>query len=317
MSLNRRDFVKICTGTVAGFGVSQMFHPAVRDALADTLTGERPAVLWLQGQGCTGCSVTLLNNVNPNIADILLKVISLEFHPTVMGCEGEQAIEHLRKVAEARKGKFFVVVEGAIPVGADGKYCIIGEAGHKEISMVDMVKELAPNAAAVLAIGTCAAFGGIPAAKGSETGAMGVADFLKKEGIATPVVNISGCPPQPDWIVGTLVLALGLIKEMGLQAGLAEVVKVLDKEGRPTPFYGQNVHNNCPYLKDFDNDKFCATFTQKDGCRYDLGCKGPSANCDSFKRHWNGGVNWCIANATCIGCTESDFPDGKSPFYSN
>lgn len=317
MSLNRRDFVKICTGTVAGFGVSQMFHPAVRDALAETLTGERPAVLWLQGQGCTGCSVTLLNNVNPTIADILLKVISLEFHPTIMGSEGEQAIQHMRKVAASQKGKFFVVVEGAIPVAADGKYCIIGEAEHKEITMVDMVKELAPDAAAILAVGTCAAFGGIPAAKGSETESMGVSAFLKKNNIATPVVNISGCPPQPDWIVGTLVLALGLIKEKGMEAGLAEVVKILDAEGRPTPFFGENIHNNCPYLKDYDNNKFCATFTQKDGCRYDLGCKGPSANCDSWKRPWNGGVNWCIANATCIGCTESDFPDGKSPFYSN
>ncbi len=317
MSLNRRDFVKLCTGTVAGFGVSQMFHPAIREALAETLTGERPPVFWLQGQGCTGCSVTLLNNVNPGIADILLKIISLDFHPTVMGSEGEQAIDFMRNTAAAKKGQYFVVVEGAIPLAHDGKCCVIGEACHKEITMVDMVKELAPNAAAVLAVGTCAAYGGIPAARGSETEAMGVSAFLAKNSIATPVVNIPGCPPQPDWIVGTIALALSLIKEKGLQEGSAEVVKILDSEGRPKPFFGRNVHENCPYLKDYDNAKFCATFTQKDGCRYDLGCKGPQANCDSFERKWNGGVNWCVANAVCIGCTESDFPDGKSPFYSN
>lgn len=316
MSLNRRDFVKLCTGTVAGFGVSQMFHPAIKEALAETLTGERPPVLWLQGQGCTGCSVTLLNSVNPGIADVLLKIISLDFHPTVMGCEGEQAIDFMRKVAEAKKGQYFVVVEGAIPQWKEGKCCVIGEAGHKELTMVDMVKELAPNAAAMLAIGTCAAYGGIPAAKGSQTESLGVASFLKQEKIATPVVNIPGCPPQPDWIVGTIALALKLVKEHGLEAGLGEVVKALDSQGRPMPFYGNNVHDNCPFLKDYDNAKMCPTFTNKDGCRYDLGCKGPQAHCDSYTRKWNG-VNWCVANAVCIGCTEPNFPDGTSPFYSN
>ncbi len=316
MSLERRDFIKLCTSTVAGFGISQMFHPAIRDALADTLTGARPPVLWLQGQGCTGCSVTLLNTVNPSIADVLLKIISLEFHPTVMAGEGEGAINHMNAVAAANKGKFFIVVEGAVPVEAKGRYCVIGEAQHKEITMVDALKDLAPNAAAVLAVGTCAAFGGIPAAKGSATGAMSVSAFLKKNNIKTPVVNISGCPPHPDWIVGTIAVALQLVKEKGLEAGLGEVVKLLDKEGRPVPFYGESTHEGCPHLKDYDAGKMCPTFTQKSGCRYDLGCKGPSANCDSFKRKWNG-VNWCVDNATCIGCTESDFPDGKSPFYSN
>ena len=91
---------------------------------------------------------------------------------------------------------------------------------------------------------------------------------------------------------------------------------LLDSEGRPLPFYGRNVHENCPYLGKYDEGKFSATFTEKDGCRYDLGCKGPGAYCDSFERKWNG-VNWCVANAICIGCTEPSFPDGQSPFYSN
>ena len=169
MSLSRRDFVKLCTGTVAGFGVSQMFHPLVQEALAQTLTGERPPVFWVQGQGCTGCSVTLLNSVHPSIADVLLKVISLEFHPTVMASEGEQAYEHMMNVASKYKGQYIYAVEGAVPVANDGKCCVIAEAGHKEITMTEATKELAANAAAVLAVGTCAAYGGIPAARGSET----------------------------------------------------------------------------------------------------------------------------------------------------
>ena len=316
MSLNRRDFVKLCTGTVAGFGVAQMFHPAVREALAGTLTGERPPVIWLQGQGCTGCSVSLLNNVNSSIADVLLKIISLEYHPTVMGGEGHDAYTHMMNIAKNFKGKFFLAIEGSIPLAKDGRYCVVAEEGHTEITMADLVKKLAPDAAAVLALGTCAAYGGIPAAKGSVTEAVGTGALLKQAGIKTPVVNIPGCPPQPDWIVGTIALALQKIKEKGLEAGLAEVVSLLDSEGRPLPFYGRNVHENCPYLGKYDEGKFSATFTEKDGCRYDLGCKGPGAYCDSFERKWNG-VNWCVANAICIGCTEPTFPDGQSPFYSN
>ena len=316
MALSRRDFVKLCSGTVAGFGVSQMFHPAIHEAFAQTLTGERPPVFWVQGQGCTGCSVTLLNSTHPSIADVLLKIISLEFHPTVMAAEGEGAYEHMMRVAEKFKGKFIFAVEGAVPVAHDGKCCVVAEADHHEVTMTEVTKVLAANAAAVLAVGTCAAYGGIPAGKGNETGAMGVSAFLKKEGIPAPVINIPGCPPHPDWIVGTIALALQKIKEKGLEAGLAEVVSLLDSEGRPLPFYGRNVHENCPYLGKYDEGKFSATFTEKDGCRYDLGCKGPGAYCDSFERKWNG-VNWCVANAICIGCTEPSFPDGQSPFYSN
>jgi hydrogenase small subunit len=293
-----------------------MFHPAVRDVLAETTNGARPPVIWLQGQGCTGCSVSILNTTHPAIAEVLLKVIGLQFHPTVMGGEGETAVGNLFNTAKNNKGKFFLAVEGSIPTEAEGKYCIVAEYGHKEYTMTDMVKNLAPDAAAVLAVGTCAAFGGIPAAEGSATGAKSVAAFLKENNIASPVVNLGGCPPHPDWIVGTIVLALKLIEEKGLAGGLGEVVKVLDADGRPKPFYGNNVHENCPYLKSYEDGKMCAAFTKKNGCRYDLGCKGPVSACDSYERGWNGGVNWCVANAVCIGCTEKDFPDGKSPFYS-
>ena len=174
MALSRRDFVKLCSGTVAGFGVSQMFHPAIHEAFAQTLTGERPPVFWVQGQGCTGCSVTLLNSTHPSIADVLLKIISLEFHPTVMAAEGEGAYEHMMRVAEKFKGKFIFAVEGAVPVAHDGKCCVVAEADHHEVTMTEVTKVLAANAAAVLAVGTCAAYGGIPAGKGNETGAMGV-----------------------------------------------------------------------------------------------------------------------------------------------
>ncbi len=315
MGLSRRDFVKLCTSSVAGYGVSTMFHPAIHKALAQTLTGERPPVIWIQGAGCTGCSVSILNSTHPMIADVLLKVISLEYHPTLMAGEGEGAVEYMFKIAEKFKGKFFLVVEGAVPVAEKGHYCVVAEVDHKEYTLTAMLDKLAPDAAAVLAVGTCAAYGGIPAGAGSVTECIGVSPYLQSQKINTPVVNISGCPPHPDWMVGTIVLALDTIKEKGLQDGLSAIVGLLDSQGRPTPFYGKNTHAECPYLQSFDYGKMCKTMTDKDGCRYHLGCKGPMAMCDSPKRRWNGKVNWCIENAVCIGCVEPDFPDGKSPFY--
>ena len=299
--VSRRNFLKTVTGTAAGIGISQVLNPALIQALEKGL--KRHPIIWIQGQGCTGCSVSLLNNVSPPIADVLLKVISLQFHPTVQASEGEIAMEHLYAVAEEYKGRFSLVIEGAIPVAEDGKYCIVGEIGHKEITMVDIVKELAPKAGSVLAIGTCAAYGGIPAAEGNVTGATGVMDFAKTEGIKTPVVNIPGCPPHPDWIVGSLLHLL--------EKGIPE----LDDDGRPTLFFGENIHDNCPRLAEYDEGELSETLSDPKGCRMDLGCKGPDTYADCYKRKWNDGLNWCVDNSVCIGCVEPGFPDGSSPFY--
>jgi len=299
--VSRRNFLKTVTGTAAGIGISQMFNPVLVSALEKAL--ETHPVLWIQGQGCSGCSVSLLNSVDPSILDVLLKVISLQFHPTVMASEGETALGNLYHIAEKYKGKFSLAVEGAIPMAADGKYCIIGELNHKEITMVDLVKDLGPKAGSVLAVGTCAAYGGIPAAEGSETGATGVVEFFKTYGIKTPVVNIPGCPPHPDWIVGSIAHLL--------TKGIPE----LDDDGRPTIFFGENIHDNCPRLDQYDAGEMSEKLSDPKGCRMDLGCKGPDTFADCYKRKWNSGTNWCVDNAVCIGCVEPGFPDAASPFY--
>ncbi|MBF0303929.1 MAG: hydrogenase small subunit [Desulfamplus sp.] len=300
-TLSRRTFLKGLTGTAAGIGLSQIFNPKLISAMTKGL--ETHPVLWIQGQGCTGCSVSLLNSVEPTIKKILLEIISLQYHPTIMASEGETALENMYRVAKEYKGKFSLAVEGAIPMAADGKYCISGEMNHKEITMLQMTKELGEMAGSVLAIGSCAAYGGIPAAKGNLTEATGVQGVFKKFGIKTPVVNIPGCPSHPDWIVGSIAHLL--------TKGIPEV----DENGRPLLFFGENIHENCPYLEYFDKDIFSATFTQKKGCRMELGCKGPDVNADCFRRRWNNGLNWCVENAVCIGCVEPGFPDAFSPFY--
>ena len=302
-SISRRTFLKAFTGTVAGIGISQMFNPVLVAALKKEL--ENHPVLWIQGQSCTGCSVSLLNSVEPGIKQILLDIISLQFHPTVMASEGETALKNLYKIAEEYKGKFSLVVEGAIPMASNGKYCICGELDHKEITMLDMTKDLGQKAGSVLAIGTCAAYGGIPAAKGNETGAAGVNTVFKMSGIKTPVVNIPGCPPHPDWIVGSIAHLL--------TKGLPKV----DANGRPILFFGENIHENCSYLEYFEKDIYSKTFTDKKGCRMELGCSGPDTYADCFQRKWNNNMNWCVENAICIGCVEPGFPDESSPFYQS
>lgn len=302
-AVSRRTFLKGLTGTAAGIGLSQMFNPALVSALQKGL--ENHPVLWIQGQGCTGCSVSLLNSVDPSIKKILLDIISLQYHPTVMASEGETALENLYRIAKEYKGKFSLAVEGAIPMAANGKYCICGELGHKEITMLEMTRELGEMAGSVLAIGSCATFGGIPAANGNLTEATGVQGVFKKYGIKTPVVNIPGCPSHPDWIVGSIAHLL--------TKGIPE----LDENARPLLFFGENIHENCPYLEYFDQDIYSKTFTDKKGCRMEIGCKGPEVYADCFRRRWNNGMNWCVENAVCIGCVEPGFPDNFSPFYES
>ena len=313
MELTRRDFVRICTGTVAGIGVSGMFHPFVRDVLAETLTGQRPPVFWVEGQGCTGCTVSLLNNAHPGIAKVLLEIIAMHFHPTIMAAEGQLAFQSMLDKSKEFNSQYVLIVEGSIPLKADGKYCVVGEVDHHEYTVAEITDILARSAAAVVAAGTCSSYGGVPAARGQQTQAVSVSQFLKMRGIPTPVINVPGCPPHPDWIVGTIGLGLQALATNTL--GLL-VKQGLDANGRPKAFY-KNVHMNCPHLSAFEAGHMVKTMSDKDGCRFSMGCKGPRSACDSFERKWNNGVNWCVNNATCIGCTSPTFPDGQSPFYVN
>lgn len=304
---SRREFIKLCSGTVAGLGISQVFNPALVAAMKKAVKNH--PVLWVQGQSCTGCSVSVLNSVDPSIKQVILEIISLDFLPTVMVSEGEMAMDYMYRIANEYKGKFTLVVEGAIPMAADGKYCIVGETkdgngNHKEVTMLDAIVDLGNKAGSVLAIGTCASYGGIPAAKGNVTGATGVGNVFKKNGIKTPLINIPGCPAHPDWIVGTIAYLL-----------TQNAIPELDADGRPKIFFGKNIHENCTYLSYYDEDEFCKTLSQEKGCRVKVGCKGMNSYADCYSRKWNSGVNWCIENAVCIGCVEPGFPDEMSPFY--
>jgi len=294
MALSRRDFLKLCGGSAAALGLSQTFVPEIAHALEKAAAGQ-PPVIWLAGSACSGCSVSLLNTVHPDIKDVLLKIISLRYHQTVMAASGDMAIEAIEKTYRDAPGKYLLLVEGSVATGADGLYNTIGEKGGKGITMLEWTRKLGQKAAATVSIGTCAAFGGIPAAPPNPTAAKPVTAVFKDAGIKTPVINVPGCPPHPDWMVGTLAHVL-----------LYGVPKV-DNLGRPVLFYGQTIHDNCPYRGYFDEGKF-AKHWGDEGCRFELGCKGPETHADCWLRQWNNGVNWCVRNAVCTGCVEPNYP---------
>jgi hydrogenase small subunit len=268
-------------------------------------------VIWVQGAGCTGCSVSVLNSVSPSIKNVLVdevipgQHVNLRFHPTVMAGQGNPAIEVLDNTAQHKKGGYVLVVEGSVPTAQGGIHCTIGEEKGEEVTLVSKVKSLASDALAVVALGTCATYGGIPAARPNLTQCLGVADVLIEANITTPVVNIPGCPPHPDWFVGTLasVLLFGLPKP-----------EDLDEVGRPKAFFGALIHDNCPRRAYYDENKFAKKLSDP-GCLYEIGCKGPVTYADCPIRLWNNGVNWCVGSgAPCVGCCEPGFPDLVSPF---
>jgi len=302
MGISRREFLKLCGVSGLTLGLSRPLLAEIVKALEEAASG-RPPVLWLHGSSDSGCSISLLNSVHPSIAEVLLQLISLKFHQTLMAASGELATSAIEEVLDKHAGEFILVIEGAIPTGIHGVFCTVGELEGVPMIFLDWVKMLAVEAQAVVAVGSCASFGGIPAAAPNPTECKSVEKILQESGITTPLINIPGCPAHPDWIVGTLFHVL--------RYGIPD----LDVLRRPRLFFGRLVHDKCPLRAQYDNREFAARPGER-GCRLLLGCRGPDARADCPTRLWNSGVNWCVlSGAICIGCTHPGFPDSVSPFY--
>lgn len=295
--ITRRQFMEFCTTVAVAMGMGPAFAPTVAQALT---AKKRPSVVYLHNAECTGCSEALLRTVEPFIDALILDTISLDYHETIMQASGEAANEALHKAITAPDG-YVCVIEGAIPV----KKPEWGKVAGK--TMLDHCREIAPKAKAVIAMGTCATFGGVQAAAPNPTGAMGINEALK--GLKVNAINIAGCPPNPINFVGTVVhlLTKGMPK--------------LDSHNRPVMFYGQTVHELCERRKYFDNGQFAKSFdseeAKKGWCLFELGCKGPNTynNCPKVKFNQ---TNWPVqAGHPCIGCSEPNFWDEMSPFYES
>jgi hydrogenase small subunit len=279
-------------------------------------------VLWITaGLSCDGDSVSVTAAMQPSIEDIVMGAIpglpKVHLHNPVLAYEvGDDFLKYWRAAAEDRLGAPFVlVVEGSIPneaIKAEGYWAALGTDPRtgQPITTCEWIDRLAPKALAVLAAGTCATYGGIHAMAGNPTGCMGLADYLgwnwrSKAGI--PIVNVPGCPVQPDNMTETLLYLLYQA------AGLAPMIP-LDDKLRPTWLFGKTVHEGCDRAGYYEQADFANEYGSPK-CLVKIGCWGPVVNCNVTKRGWMAGIGGCPnVGGICIACTMPGFPDKFMPF---
>lgn len=294
MQICRRKFLNYCVSCAATIGLSNSVLGKLSEALAaDT---QLPNVIWINAANCTGCTISLSNlfsETGPsNIADLLINSIDLRFHTTLMAYAGDSAVNELY---DTMNGNYILAVEGGVPTAFDGHTCMLWTRDGHEVTALEAVRLLSVKASHVLAIGTCASYGGIPKSAPNVTGITAVSSAINRQ-----TINIPGCPSHPDWIIWTIVQIL-----TGQNIDL-------DAQNRPRQFFSRTIHDRCPR----EDQNEIRTFGLARGCLEELGCKGPQTRGDCATRKWNSGTNWCIgAGSLCIGCTENGFPDSFSPFY--
>ena len=295
--LSRRDFLEFCAQMGAVLGLSPLLTSKLAQALEDI---RRPAVIWLQLQECTGCVESFLRSESPTTGDMILDLVSLDYQHTLMAAAGEAAEAALQQSLRDNDGKYLLVVTGSIPLKDGGIYTMIGGRTVETI-----LEEAAAGAAAVIAVGACAHWGSVQAARPNPTGAVGVSSIVRDK----PVVNVAGCPPIADVITATIVhfLTFGRVPD-------------LDRDGRPLFAYGARIHDQCSRRANYDAGQFVEEFddeaARKGWCLYKVGCKGPATFSPCPIIQWNRGTSWPIgAGHPCIGCTERNFWDTMTPFY--
>jgi hydrogenase small subunit len=298
--ITRREFMGFCAGVAAMLGLPASAAGEVAEALE---TKAKPTMVWLEFQDCAGNTGSFLRASKPTAADVILDLLSLDYHETIMAAAGHRAEAALAGTIEQNRGKYIAVIEGSIPTGADGAYCTIGGR-----SALQIAREVCKDALAVISVGTCAAFGGLPAAAPNPTGALGVSEAVP--GIKT-LINLPACPVNAENL--TAVIAYFLTYERW---------PATDGLGRPLFAYGKTIHDACERRAHFDAGQYVERWGDEGHrlgfCLYKVGCKGPVAyqNCPNIG--WNENTNWPVGcGHPCIGCAEPYFWDRMTPFYSH
>lgn len=281
---------------------SMHLHPSYEETVKEGVASlNRIPIIWLELSDCTGNSEGFIKSAHPSVDDLILKYISLDYHELLMAASGDQSEKAMDAILDNDGGKYVLIVEGAVPLGLDGKYLRIGPKGETGL---ELLRRVAKNAAAVIAVGSCAYDGGVVAAEPNPTGAVGVAEALGRRDI----INLPGCPVNPINIVGTLLHYI-----------MFDEFPKLDAANRPEWAYGFRVHDNCERRGHYDMDEFVLEWgdegAKKGWCLFQMGCKGPYAelNCSLVK--FNEGTSWPVqAGHGCFGCGQ-----GKIAFdqYAN
>lgn len=295
--VSRRDFLKFCSTMAVTLALPSSFIPKIVEALEKKT---KPVALWLEFSDCAGDTESMLRATKPTIAEILLDVISLEYHETIMAPAGKAAEKSKKDVLKNYKGKYIAIVEGAIPMKDGGVYCTIGGE-----SALHIAREVCGNAMVTLAVGSCASFGGIAGANPNPTGSVGVKEAVPR----ATVVNLAGCPVNVENITATIVhfLTFGSLP-------------ALDSRLRPLFGYAKRIHDNCERRMHFDAGQFVRKWGDEGHrlgwCLYEMGCKGPVAyhNCPTVK--YNAGTSWPVqAGHPCFSCAAYNNWDAMGPIY--
>jgi len=294
--VSRRAFLKFCAAAASSLALPTGAAAEIAARLGNM---HRPSVIWLSFQECTGCTESLTRSFAPTVENLMFNFLSLDYHHTLQAAAGTAAEAAKATAMRENAGRYLVVVEGAVPRRDGGVYSTI--AGRTNL---DTLAEAAQHAAAVIAVGSCAAFGGIPNASPNPTGAVAVHDLVRDK----PVVNVPGCPPIPVAITGVVAHYLTFNR-----------LPELDHLGRPRAFYGNTIHDRCYRRPFYDQGKFAKSFddegARRGWCLYELGCKGPVTynSCATLK--WNDGTSFPIESGHgCLGCSEPHFWDAGG-FY--
>jgi hydrogenase small subunit len=311
--VSRRDFIKLSglLATAMGLNIAPPVKASglpsklargyrVHRAIAAALEAkQRIPVIWLEFQDCAGCTEAISRSDSPTLVNLVLNTLTIEYHETLSAAAGFQVEQAKQDAMKKYAGKYILVVEGSIPFGDEGVYCTIGGR-----TAVDLLKEAAAGAAAIIATGNCASFGGIPKANPNPTSAKGVWEIITDK----PVVNIPGCPAIPEATTGT-------IANFAIFGALPE----LDGLHRPKPFYGNTVHDRCLRRPFYEAGKFADSFdddgARQGWCLYKLGCKGPTTYNACASIRWDEGLSFPVQSGhPCLGCSEPNFWDGGG-FY--
>lgn len=294
--VSRRSLLKYSAYLAAMMALPAGSARAMAEGLAKA---RRQSVIWLSFQECTGCTESLTRSHSPTLEDMIFRLISLDYHHTLMAASGVAAERAREEAMAENKGKYIVVVDGSLPPAENGFYSTI--AG---VANADMLAATVKDAAAVIAVGTCAAFGGIPNANPNPTGALPVGNFINGK----PLINISGCPPIPEAMAGTIayLLAFGKLPD-------------LDHLNRPKAFFGETIHDRCYRRPFYDKGMFAEGFddegARKGWCLYKVGCNGPVTYNACATMKWNGATSFPIQSGHgCLGCSEPKFWD-QGGFY--
>ncbi len=293
--ITRRAFLAFCASMVATLALPPQYVGRVSKALQKV---DKPVLVWLEFQDCAGNSESMIRSSHPPVADVVLDLLSWEYHELIMAGAGKQAEDVLTRVVQEQKGKYLVIVEGAIPLADDGVYCTIGGR-----TALDIAKEVCTNAAATIAVGACAWDGGLVAS--GPTGAVGIERAVP----GLKHINLGGCPHN---VANTAAVLVHYLTFGELPA--------TDQYHRPLFAYGALIHDQCERRAHYDAGRFVQEWgdegSRKGWCLYKMGCKGPETHYNCPVVRWNDGTSWPVkAGHGCIGCASPLFWQHMSPFY--